>query len=73
MYIRTHVIPGARKESIEEGEGGVLMLRVREPASGNQANKRIREIIAERFNTSLANVRILTGHRSPSKMISINT
>lgn len=73
MFLRVHVSPGSRKESvIEEGEG-VLQISVREPASGNAANTRVRELIALRLGCTPAQVRILTGHHSGSKMISINT
>lgn len=70
MFIKVLVTPGARKESVEE-KGGVLTISVREPASQNLANQRVREIIAIRCNASLGKVRILTGHRSRVKMISV--
>ncbi len=73
MYIKVLVTPGARKEKIEEKDNGALVVSVREPASGNHANKRVREIVAERKEVSVAQVRILTGHHSRVKMISVIT
>ncbi len=73
MYLKVIVIAGARKENIENVKDGVLQISVREPASGNHANTRVREIIANRVGVSLSQVRILTGHHSRSKMISITT
>ncbi len=73
MYVRVRVTPDARRERIEEGKDGELLVRVREPAQGNQANTRVRTLLAERFGVSLGAVRILTGHRSSGKMISIST
>jgi len=73
MYIKVLVTPGARKEKIEEKDNDALVVSVREPASGNHANKRVREIIAERKGVSVAQVRILTGHHSRVKMISVIT
>ncbi|VAW32082.1 hypothetical protein MNBD_CPR01-391 [hydrothermal vent metagenome] len=71
MYIKVVVTPSARKEKIEEKKDGALIISVREPASGNNANKRVREIIAFREGVSVAQVRILTGHHSRAKMISV--
>jgi uncharacterized protein YggU (UPF0235/DUF167 family) len=70
MFIKVLVTPGARKEKVEE-KGETLVLSVREPASGNHANTRVREIIAARAGVLLGKVRILTGHRSRAKMISV--
>lgn len=80
MFIKVFVTPGAKKEKVEAGppgEGGTkgdaLRIAVREPATGNRANTRVRELIAERFRAPVGKVRILTGHRSRAKMISINS
>lgn len=70
MYIKVFVTPGARRETIEE-KGEVLLIAVREPATGNRANDRVREIIALRQGAVLGKVRILTGHRSRAKIVSI--
>lgn len=72
MYIKVFVTPGAKKEKIEE-KGDTLLMSVREPASGNRANDRVRELIALRVGTPLGKVHILTGHRSRAKMISISS
>lgn len=73
MYLKVIVTPGARKERIEEKDSETLYISVREKASRNCANTRIREILAERLGVALTQVRILTGHHSRSKMISIST
>jgi uncharacterized protein YggU (UPF0235/DUF167 family) len=70
MYIKVFVRAAAKSEKVEE-KGETLLISVREPASQNRANNRIREIIAQRVQKPLGKIRILTGHRSPSKMISI--
>ena len=71
MYIKVFVTPSAKREKVEE-KGDMLAISVREPASGNQANNRVREIIAIRVGKTVSKVRILTGHRSRAKMISIS-
>ena len=71
MYIKVFVTPDARRESVEE-KGETLAISVREPAQGNRANERVREIIALRLHVPLGKVRILTGHRSRGKMLSVS-
>jgi len=73
MYLKVIVTPGAHKERIEEKDSEILYISVREKASGNRANTRVREIVAKRLGVTLTQVRILTGHHSRSKMISIST
>jgi len=72
MYIKVFVTPGAKKEKVEE-KGETLMISVREPAMGNRANDRVRELVAMREGKPLGLVRILTGHRSRAKMVSISS
>ena len=71
MYIKVFVTPAAKREKVEE-KGETLAISVREPALGNRANDRVREIVAKRFGKPFGKVRILTGHRSRGKMLSIN-
>ena len=71
MFIKVFVTPSAKKEKVEE-KGETFAISVREPATGNRANTRVREIIAERFGAPVGKVRILTGHRSRAKMVSIS-
>jgi uncharacterized protein YggU (UPF0235/DUF167 family) len=72
MYLKVFVIPDARRERVEEVEE-TLHISVREPAKGNHANVRVREIVAERHNVPYWKVAILTGHRSPGKMLVVNS
>jgi uncharacterized protein YggU (UPF0235/DUF167 family) len=71
MYIKVFVTPDAKREKVEE-KGETLLISVREPASGNRANDRVRAIVAERTGAAFGKVRILTGHRSRAKMISVS-
>jgi len=70
MSLKTFVTPSSKHEKIEQ-KGETLLISVKEPATGNRANNRVREIIAERFSKPIGKVRILSGHHSRSKMISI--
>lgn len=70
MYLKVFVTPSAKREKVEE-KNEALVIAVKEPATGNHANLRVREIVAGRQKVPLGKVRILTGHHSRVKMISI--
>lgn len=72
MYVRVTAIPGARKEMIRATDENAFAISVREPAAHNHANNRIREILAQEYRVPIGKVRILTGHHSRSKMVSID-
>jgi len=72
MYVKVTAQPGARKETIHEAGDRGFVIAVREEAQQNRANTRIRELLADRFKVPLSAVRILTGHRSRSKILSID-
>jgi uncharacterized protein YggU (UPF0235/DUF167 family) len=71
MYVRVHAVPGARKENVTKIDETTFNIKVREPAERNLANGRIRELLAREFRVSVPQVTMLTGHRSSSKMYSI--
>lgn len=71
MYIRVHVNAGARKERVMKIDETTYQIAVKEPAERNMANTRIREILSEEFNVPVTEVKILTGHRSSSKMLTV--
>ena len=72
MYVKVFVSPGAKREKVEE-DGETLLIAVKEPATGNHANDRVRELVALRLGVPLRAVRILTGHHSRGKMLSVVT
>lgn len=71
MYLRVILTPGTRKECVTIGKQDELLISVREPAKQNHANKRMCELVALHYHKTPAEVRILNGHRSPTKMLSI--
>lgn len=71
MYIRVHAVPSAKKEKIIRDSATTFTIAVKEPAERNCANKRIREIVAMECGVSPQQVTMLTGHRSCSKMYSV--
>lgn len=72
MFIKVKVKVKSKKEQIIEKNKETYLISVKEPAERNLANNRIREIFAVIFKVSIKNVRIISGHQSPSKILSIN-
>jgi len=72
MYIRAHVTADARRDRLEKSKDGSYVVSVRVPASGNQANERVRELVAKEFQISVTQVRLFSGHRSRSKLLVID-
>lgn len=70
MYIHVRVNAGSKEEKIEKKSDTQFLISVREEAEKNRANKRIVEIFRGLFGTG--KVRIINGHHSPSKLISVD-
>lgn len=71
MFIKVRVIAGAKKEIIQKKTENSFILTVKEKAERNMANKRVCEIIADELSVPIKKVRIINGHQSPGKIISI--
>jgi len=72
MYIKVRVLAGAKKEDIKKKNKDTYIISVREKAERNLANRRICDIIAGIFSISVKKVRIVSGHQSPSKILSVD-
>lgn len=71
MYVRVHVVADAKRESVTKKSDTEFYITVQEPAERNMANKRIHILLAREFNIPQAQVKMLTGHRSSTKMYSV--
>lgn len=71
MYIKVKVIAGARKEIIEKVSDDHYNISIKEKAERNMANDRVCVIIASILGVKKEAVRIINGHHSPSKLLSI--
>lgn len=71
MYIRADVKTQSKQELITETKPGYFEVSVRAKAERNEANSRVREMLAEHFSVSTGAVRIINGHHSPRKLIDI--
>ncbi|MEI7688877.1 MAG: DUF167 domain-containing protein [Candidatus Nomurabacteria bacterium] len=72
MYIKVKVVVGSKKEKIIKKSLDRFEIWVKEPAERNLANTRVLEIVAGIFGINIKSIRIISGHQSPSKILSIN-
>ncbi len=72
MYIKVRVLAGAKKEKIEKKTKDTYYISVKEKAERNMANRRVCEIMALLLEIPVKSIRIISGHQSPSKILSIN-
>ncbi len=71
MYVRATVYPGAKKANVTVVGEHRLEIMVREPAEQNLANMKVQELVAEHYGVTARQVRILSGHHSQRKILSI--
>mgnify|MGYP001559297224 CR=1 len=70
-YIHVKVLAGAKGESLKVLSKDHFEVLVREKAERNMANERVLELAAEHFKVPVNKVRIVNGHRHPSKLLII--
>jgi uncharacterized protein (TIGR00251 family) len=69
MYLKIKVITESKKESIEKLNEDTFEIRLKEKPERGIANSRIIELLQNIYpNTK---IRIVSGHHSPSKIVSI--
>lgn len=71
MRVRVRVKPDSRREAFEEIEEGVFSIAVKEPAERNEANARVRELLARHFHVPEGKVRMRTGARGGTKTFDV--
>jgi uncharacterized protein YggU (UPF0235/DUF167 family) len=71
MYIRVRVKAGSRKENVTVVKQTEWEIAVREPAERNLANKRVRELLAQSLAVRVEDIRLITGHHSPTKIFDV--
>ena len=69
--IHVRVIPGARKEVIEEIRPSYLRVKVQEPPEKGKANDRVVELLAEYYRLPESNIVLKRGARSRDKVFGI--
>ena len=69
MYIKVRVIADSKKEKVIKESDDHFTISIKEKAERNLANSKILEIISNIYNTK--KVKIISGHHSPSKLLSV--
>ncbi len=69
--VRVKVWPDAGEELVKKDKKDRLEIFVREPPSRNRANKRVCELVALRYKVPAKSVRIVSGHRTRGKIVSV--
>lgn len=72
MYIKVKVLTSSKRESLIKKNKDTYIISVKEPAERNLANKRVCDIISINFEISVKKIRIISGHQSQNKILSIN-
>jgi uncharacterized protein YggU (UPF0235/DUF167 family) len=72
MYIKVKVKAGAKEEFLEQKSKDHFDVSVKEKAERNMANNRVIELVADFFKLPRGKVRIISGHHSPGKILSID-
>ncbi len=72
MYIKLRVKVDAKTEKFIKKSEDHFDVFVKEPAERGLANKRVIELVREYFKVYNSDIRIVSGHHSPGKIISIN-
>ena len=71
MLVKIKVVTESKKEKFIKKSEDSFEVHVKEPAERGQANKRVVELLREAFK-GYNKIKIIKGHHSPSKIISIN-
>ncbi|PIR68842.1 hypothetical protein COX93_01355 [Candidatus Nomurabacteria bacterium CG_4_10_14_0_2_um_filter_30_12] len=72
MYIRVKVTASAKKEILKQINEDHFEIFVKEKAERNLANDRVLFLIANHYDIKKNKVRIVNGHRSPTKLLIID-
>ena len=69
MYLKIKVFPDSRAERVEKISEEEWKVWTKKPAERNLANERVLELVREEYPNEA--VRIVSGHQTPSKIVSI--
>lgn len=70
-YLKVRVVVNSKEETVTRINEETYRIEVREKAEANQANNRVRQILAREYEVDLGKIVIVTGHHQPNKIIII--
>ncbi len=65
------VIPNAKKNNIQEGDGGRMKIHVTAPPADGKANKAVIEVLADHLGVRKSRLRIVQGEKSKEKVVAV--
>ena len=71
LIFKVRVVPRASRSEVAGEHNGALRMRVSAPPVDGAANKEVIQLLAKSFRVSRSAVRILSGHNSRTKQVSI--
>jgi len=71
MKIFVKVKPNARESRVKKLDDATFSVWLKEPAQKSKANRALIKILADYFHTQQQSIKILLGHKSKQKIISI--
>lgn len=66
------VVPGSSRNQIVGWLGDALKIKVTAPPNKGRANEAVVELLAEKFGVGTDDMKIESGHSSPSKVVAID-
>ena len=72
MYIKIRVKTGVKREVVAQTGPDSFDISIKEKAERNEANDRVREIVAAQVGVPTNKVRIVKGHKSTSKIVLVS-
>ena len=72
MYIKIKVKTNQKEEEIVKKSDTHFIVSVREKPERNLSNKKIIELISAYLNLPIGKVKIVSGHHSPGKIVSLD-
>lgn len=69
MYIKVRIFPNSKTEKIDKVSEDHYKVSVKQKAENNMANTRLLEIMHTEYPNSI--IKIISGHHSPGKILSI--
>ncbi|MCE9628827.1 MAG: DUF167 family protein [Candidatus Vogelbacteria bacterium] len=71
LFVKVKVIPGSHRQKLAILQPDSLVLSVKEPAENNLANLRVVVMVAEYYQVLPKQVKIISGHHRPNKMLEV--
>lgn len=71
MYIKITAFSDFHSDKIEKITNDKFKVYVKAPAKNGQANKAICELLTKYFENPAGGVKIIKGHKSPSKLLKV--